>query len=977
VQLPQTWVNSKEWIGTTSRTVTFPSSGSGGSWTCAGTNYGPYTASSQSSLQQAVNDAEACRTANGTGTQITIPAGMLFSNGPGITLPQTTGDTSTNFIVLQSSTPLTVGRTVCSHGIQDNVAASTQPGIRNVGCDGSHMSYQLGTTVTPINYALDTLTSMGNAAFTLANGTATNTSAYNDVASMYTIECTTNNCNALQTGTWDSNNIGPHHFAVLNAEIRPVPGKIELAPVSIGGSETLVSQIPTHIHLAYDYLHGDYTDAPVSGVVAVSAPTGSNVLPNDAFFNCLGCSLSYSYVDKSSRPGFEGHVLAFDLAQGIKLVHNWFEGQGIGHMCGGWSNAIPIGGFISCLDMEDRANRYTYPRSWLLAADAGIWMNSSMTTTSSGSGTGAILLNTGMQGGALISVSIQAAGTGHAVNDLLTISQPYGGTNGTALVTAVSGGAVTGVALTSGTGYAVANGLATTGGHGTGATVDITSVGPGGRITGVTLAAGGTGYQGSDNLTVVQTGGSGGVVAVTSVTSGVIQGFDVATGTGYTRDSYVRKNAHEYKFSNRVVLDGNIFENVDNSGAQFGITASFKTAQTSAGKYGDNYWTTQSDTTITNNIFRNACNGEALGQGDGLTDNNGGGTSMPAWKYFYANNLSYNISEQNPNCSSAGAHFGFRVNGRAPSTWAVTPVRVSNVTTLTLTGVPGAQQSTFLPGDSVVVYGCTDTSFNTATGQQTTLGPPALPGTLPTGMKVLYSNPGPDATDSSGTCTLYNAQGWTRYLTYRHNSEFVDASGDVPNYSEHTGGLPYSHARDLSFKDSIVVGGGAYSLYGEGARTLTSAFDAASLTFHHMVYAGRDSGVTCPGHNNAGAGGIDACYAAYDDAHQPISPPSSVIFGALNGNCTGNDPTAEACVGILGAMSTSTSPLVLNDWHLFRLCHVGDSACNGKASPFAAGGAHQSSDGKDLGADFSQIDAAQTASQYCTPDCGIGSYSDQ
>src|SRR5205807_9009975 len=127
VALPQVWVNSNEWMGTTTNAIAFPASGSGGAWTCGVMNYGPYTAGSQASLQQTVNDAEACRTANGSGTTISLPAGSVYSGTAGLTLPQTTGDTSGNFIVLQSSTPLPTGRTACSHGIQDKVAASIQP----------------------------------------------------------------------------------------------------------------------------------------------------------------------------------------------------------------------------------------------------------------------------------------------------------------------------------------------------------------------------------------------------------------------------------------------------------------------------------------------------------------------------------------------------------------------------------------------------------------------------------------------------------------------------------------------------------------------------------------------------------------------------------------------------------------------------------------------------------------------------------
>jgi hypothetical protein len=149
VQLPINWVNSEEWQGTTAEAINFPSTGTGGNWVCGSTNYGPYTAGSQSSAQQAINDAESCRTATGTGVTITFPRGALYSGSSGLSLPQTTGDTSTTFIVLTSNTPLSTSQTVCSHGVQDNVVESTQPGLRNPFCDGTQMSFQNGTaTVT-------------------------------------------------------------------------------------------------------------------------------------------------------------------------------------------------------------------------------------------------------------------------------------------------------------------------------------------------------------------------------------------------------------------------------------------------------------------------------------------------------------------------------------------------------------------------------------------------------------------------------------------------------------------------------------------------------------------------------------------------------------------------------------------------------------------------------------------------------------
>ena len=692
--------------------------------------------------------------------QSLYPAGALYSSAQGITLPQSAGDTSANFIVLTSSSPLPTGQTACSHGIQDNVSASIHPGIRNLGCNGSSMSYQLGTMVTPVS-----------GAFTLANGSNVNTSSYNDVGHMYTIEYTGNNQNGLITGAPDSNGVGPHHYAILNAEIRPLAGVSSTnAPLAIGsGGETAESQIPTHIHVAYSYIHGDWSDAPVSGGVASAGPIGANSLANViAMSGCITCSIAYSYSDKALRPGAEGHTIALKLAKRIKLVHNWFEGQGIGHLCGGWAAAIPINGFVTCQDMEDRGNRYTYPYSWMQAWQAG-----------------------------------------YAANNL-----PVGG------------------------------------------------------------------------------------------------------------HSYSRKNAHEYKFSQRVVLDGNIFENVDDSGAQNGTIISFKTAQNSGGAAGDNYWTIQTDTTITNNVLRNSCNGPSLGDRSAGVGN-GGGTSLPSQRLRYVNNLLYHVSTGNPGCNANGfssnPQYGFRQGGAVPGAqWIATASRdtTGTVATLTLNSLgglsdwaypahypansmilptsgnaggfvyqsgssagddasieptwnqtiggtvtdgtvtwtnlgktPGVNQSTVNAGDPIQIANCSDTTFNSDPAQ---MGPLAQAGTVPTALRISYRNSGTANATATG-CTVSIGQGWPNQIYMANNSNFIApvvsprTGGNDPNSSTLAGANPLLMARNFTFKNSIFAGGGGMSsTFGEGTRTQTKAYDPSTLEFNNLVFVGRDTAVACP-----------------------------------------------------------------------------------------------------------------------------------
>ena len=388
VQLPLNWVNNVEWQGTTADAIDFPTTGTGGNWVCGSTNYGPYTAGSQSSAQQAINDAETCRTATGTGTTITFPAGAVYSGSSGLSLPQTTGDTSASFIVLTSSSPLAAGQTVCSHGEQDNLVESTQPGLRNPFCDGTQMSYQNGTSTATNLYTPTTSTSAVSAgtnyltvsstagmtpglqvgvdlgaaheatsviatgsgstcvggtgtvcfkaifahahpsgtsvtvpagAFTLANGTATNTSNYDDVASMWGVQYTGSN-QGIQCGVGGDGS-PCHNYAVINAHIFPtpctyVPGTspsctggnatplphVQIAPYA-AGSVTSLSNLATHVHLSGIYLSGDWTDAtPASGPFSLTSqqPYGvasyssnansvtSKPLPSDIMNHCYG-----------------------------------------------------------------------------------------------------------------------------------------------------------------------------------------------------------------------------------------------------------------------------------------------------------------------------------------------------------------------------------------------------------------------------------------------------------------------------------------------------------------------------------------------------------------------------------------------------------------------------------------------------------------------------------------------------------------
>jgi hypothetical protein len=867
VQLPQSWVNGNEEWGTTTNTIYFPASGSGGNWSCGAANYGPYTASNQSSLAQAVADAESCRAANGSGTEIVIPHGSLFSGTSGIVLPQTAGDTSSNFIILTSDTPLPEGQTVCSHGTQDVVSESMEPGYRNFGCNGQSLSYQLGTTITSV----------------AANA------GYNDVAAMWTVEYT-GSSQGITAGL-GSDGSPAHHFAVVNAEIRPAMctfnagppptctggNSTSLSPVKIGAvaanSLTSTSQFHNHIHLYGVYAHGDWSETQAAGY-----PVGVSNLANAFDFeSCQFCSVEYSYVDRALRPGAESHIIQCFFCQTFKVVHNWFEGASIGTFCGGQAGDLLLAAVVGCTDVEDRGNRYTYPYNW-------------MTST----------------------------------------ANPNNGVNG-----------------------------------------------------------------------------------------------------------YVRKNASELKNGLRYLRDGNIYENVDNTGAQNGTAFTFKTAQCSSGLC-DNYWLLTRNVTMSNLIFRNACNGPSGGDSGNDGAGNGGGVSLGVSNVNFSNNLGYNIGYGVPRCagSSPNTPYGMRV-GPGGVTWScagmsAAAANVDGTTAITLlcTGTAGAEQLDFTNGDAVFTSGCSDATFNTLT---TVLGPAAY-NTVPASLSLSYNLAGATLGKSGVTCTLTSGQGKPNYVSITHNT--VLASGvsgaEAASVYNTNGGLPlplmtYATMQNnllLGFSSELTQGAGITAAYGEGTRTLDQVWDPLTLTANNNVIASRSlngvvscaastftctlisgdapnaqsgrmngewvliNGLTYPVHGVSGTTitftsttspgnqtNVPYSWSDYTDYGGPTagSQPAASTHMPTNVYCIGGDPTAESCVGLVGAMSTTNYPMALGDWHGYRLCHSGDAGCNSKASLFAAGQTDDAVDGTDQGASTTAIDAAETSTKYqCASPCGTG-----
>jgi len=365
VTLPQTWVNNNEGNAAFSYELSLP-----GTWVAGPapgcTFHAPYWSGTptQTGLQSAINDIEACRTATGAGIALDIPPALYTtSSASGTVIPQSNTSYSNSFLILRSTMDANLpnGQTVCSHGVQDNLATSTDIGLDNRDCAGDAMYYQLGTTITNVSAG----------AFMLANSLAENTANYDDLQYMWQTQCSGTNCTAIQTcsplGTSSTSNppkcasttIAPDHWLIMDGAFSMSTGNTgdqDVAGSAAAGTETSASQFATHIHWRKDWVHGDWTSL-TAGDNSVSAGFG---------MACVYCSIVDSQVSEVLRPGAEGHVVLL-LGSQYKIDHNWFEGQSSSIFSGGYSDGSgpSISGYVPNQDTEIRRNRLTFPYAWL------------------------------------------------------------------------------------------------------------------------------------------------------------------------------------------------------------------------------------------------------------------------------------------------------------------------------------------------------------------------------------------------------------------------------------------------------------------------------------------------------------------------------------------------------------------------------------------------------------------------------------
>ena len=272
-------------------------------------------------------------------------------------------------------------------------------------------------------------------------------------------------------------------------------------------------------------------------------------------------------------------------------------------------------------------------------------------------------------------------------------------------------------------------------------------------------------------------------------------------------------------------------------------------------------------------------------------------------------------------------------------------------------------------GNLVQISGCTQqTGFNTpdVTGKTypglanpaTAISPPNSP--MPT---VSWSN-ATSGSDGSGNCQLSYQQGWPNWLILDHIGIITDSPNPLSSGSDPTTGPNY--AQKNLYRDSYFLGGGWILIsgdIGEGTPSEKFGWDITSMSADHLVFPTRlNTKYTEYGNNpsysdSAGCTGLGC------------NPPSTMYFPSST-YCSMSTPNSN-CMGFVGATGTSVTymPLTLSDYHGFALR---------SDSYFAAGNEFQASDGTSMGPNISNIDSAQTQTTFsCSYTCGKpGPYSD-
>jgi hypothetical protein len=833
----------------------------------------------------------------------------------------------------------------------------------------------------------------GTGAFSLANGVATNTSAYNDLQYMWQVQCANSStaCVPLETcspvGTGSSvpqctgTAIAPDHWLIEDGAFSTGPGNptdVAFVRSVTGGNETSTSQYVSHMHYRKIWSHGDWTSLQTGGTSTVDA------------FALYGSYISIvdSQGSQNLRPGSEGHSVGMDGPGPYKIVHNWFEGQSSCMFAGGFGGGTgpPVPGMVPNQDVERRRNRCTFPFTWLgqmrLPASNPMAPENIVRKNVEENKEGERVLdsgniyentdNSGGQGGPCGNDNIRnnsgSAGTNYQAtindynfeNDIFRNCIAAFGLGGRSVPNPNDGGGVSQQmqrmnfsndlwysVTTSGPGYGGANS-------------NTFGIASDGESFNVTLTEDATGSNARATALYSQDAGSSYTVTATSITSNVLTVTTSAstnfvpgllvilsgTGEAYLNGQALIVSAASGTFFTGAFTAANYSNPSEpNSASASSSIPIASTAITAAS-------ITSHVLTVTSNLYPVA--GETI--------------IFPAGA-FSSGDPAAVLNNQT-----------FVVTGSSSTSFTAPAAGFANFTSTasgTVEGPVGFQSMGFSDGEPVYIAGCAGTSaFNfpekrwgayyyTAGIISQATSESALTITFPNAFSGVAAN----TTDATGSCVLTNVLGGPQSLALDHLTIVSDGAHTIL-VGNSLGSVGPNNALNGLVRDNILIGSNECIGQGDVGTGTTSeeyGFDVpisgttpsvnGSTSIDHDVcpldmgseYTEYSSNLKVP--TDASCNLINNPYGC--------SPPVSMYFPPAIA-CSGT--VNAGCVGFLGGVSPSLMPLTLPDYHNFALSST---------SSFYAGQSAQASDGTSMGTNIPAIDAAQVLNQYvCKGACG-------
>jgi hypothetical protein len=252
-------------------------------------------------------------------------------------------------------------------------------------------------------------------------------------------------------------------------------------------------------------------------------------------------------------------------------------------------------------------------------------------------------------------------------------------------------------------------------------------------------------------------------------------------GASYGGPSLVIKSRLEFKACERCLLDGNIAEYIDTSGAQNGQCLTMNARNCSGGAVCNNYQAELQDITITDNICRHAATGLQTAARSTYPGSDGGGVTLPLRRLSVLNNLFYDIGNQSiydPKEIVTNPYVIRPVSGGPNFVCSGSTVTGTLKQLTCVSGPTGLQETGVSAGDMFSVEDCADSTWNVPSGNyNSTRGAIALTGTNPTGL-VIYFTDSSAISSSTTNCLVGTSIGGSPNFNFIHNTVVMQTTDD-------------------------------------------------------------------------------------------------------------------------------------------------------------------------------------------------------